>query len=261
MDASVFLQKVRELRPLVHHITNWVTIYDCANIVKALGAAPVMAHAPQEAAEMTSLAKGLVLNLGTLTEDLVETMKLSAQAANKKEIPVVLDVCGAGSTLFRDQKSLELLDQVKIDVLKGNASEIARLAGEKVRTKGVDSGFVEKDTADLAFALAEKRNCLVIVTGETDIIAGPRKRFKVYNGHELMSRVVGTGCMAASVVGTFCAVSNDLAEAAACGLSCLGIAAEMAGQSSAGPGTFKVHLIDCIYGLKPEAVRQKQRIG
>src|SRR3989339_2245627 len=137
------LQKVRSQKPVVHHLTNWVTIYDCANVVKVFGASPVMAHAPQEAAEMASIASALVLNIGTLTVDFIESMKIAAKSANKKGIPVVLDVCGAGATNLRNKKCYELLDSVKINIIKGNASEVARIAGENVNTKGVDATKVE----------------------------------------------------------------------------------------------------------------------
>ena len=111
------LARVRQQKPVVHHLTNWVTIYDCAQVIKTLGASPVMAHAPQEVAEMAQIASALVLNIGTLTVDLVEAMKLAARSANQKGIPVILDVCGAGATALRDQKCLELLNEVRIDVI------------------------------------------------------------------------------------------------------------------------------------------------
>ena len=149
------LQRVRRQSPVVHHLTNWVTIYDCAQVVKTLGASPVMAHAPEEVAEMTRIASALVLNIGTLTVDFVEAMKKAAASANQKGIPVILDVCGAGATELRDRKVLELLDQVGINVIKGNASEIARISGAGVRTKGVDATEVGMDLEALAQRLAD----------------------------------------------------------------------------------------------------------
>ena len=140
LDVFGLLARVREVKPVVHHLTNWVTIYDCANVVKVLGASPVMAHAPEEVVDMVQLAGALVLNIGTLTVPLVEAMKVAAKGANAKGIPVVLDVCGAGATPLRDQKSQELLDEVRIDIIKGNASEVARVSGETVRTSTF-SGF------------------------------------------------------------------------------------------------------------------------
>src|SRR5512140_1835379 len=134
LECYALLERIRQQKPVVHHLTNWVTIYDCAQVVKTLGASPVMAHAAEEAAEMSQIASALVLNIGTLTVDFVEAMKLAARGANKKGIPVILDVCGAGATTLRDMKCLELLNEVRIDVIKGNASEIARIEGESVRT-------------------------------------------------------------------------------------------------------------------------------
>ena len=146
--ASECLERVRREKPLVHHLTNWVTIYDCANIVKVFGGSPVMAHAREEVADMAGIADALVLNIGTLTSDLVEAMIIAGKSANHKGIPVVLDVCGAGATPYRDQKCFEILDGVAVSVIKGNSSEIARIAGESVTTKGVDASAVEKDLVE-----------------------------------------------------------------------------------------------------------------
>lgn len=260
MDIYGILEKVRTQKPLVHHLTNWVTIYDCANIVKVLGASPVMAHAKEESGDMAKLGSSLVLNIGTLTPDLIESMKVAAKSANKKGIPVILDVCGAGATPFRDEKSFELLDGVKIDVIKGNASEIARIAGENVQTKGVDSVDVEKDLIDIARQLAKKRNATVVITGKEDIVADKDRHYIVKNGHELMAHVVGTGCMASSVIGTFCAVEKDLAKASAAALACFGIAGELAAKESKGPGSFKESLYDNIYRLDKDTIEKMQRI-
>jgi len=260
MDIYGILEKVRTQKPLVHHLTNWVTIYDCANIVKVLGASPVMAHAKEESGDMAKLGSSLVLNIGTLTPDFIESMKVAAKSANKKGIPVILDVCGAGATPFRDEKSFELLDGVRVDVIKGNASEIARIAGENVQTKGVDSVDVEKDLIDIARQLAKKRNATVVITGKEDIVADKDRHYIVKNGHELMAHVVGTGCMASSVIGTFCAVEKDLAKASAAALACFGIAGELAAKESKGPGSFKESLFDNIYRLDKDTIEKMQRI-
>ena len=260
IDAYAILEKVRAQKPLVHHLTNWVTIYDCANIVKVFGASPVMAHAPEEVAEMSGMASALVLNIGTLTTDLVESMKTAAKSANRKGIPVILDVCGAGATKFRDDKSFELLNEARIDVIKGNASEVARIAGEDVRTKGVDGGAVGKDLKEIAVELARGRDCTVVITGKSDIITDGNTTYIVMNGHNMMGNIVGTGCMAASVIGAFCAVESDLARAAASGLCCFEIAAELAAEDCPGPGAFKERLFDCAYSLSREQVEGMQRI-
>jgi len=258
--AYDLLDRVRQQKPVVHHLTNWVTIYDCAQVVKTLGASPVMAHAPEEAAEMAQIASALVLNIGTLTVDFVEAMKLAAHSANKKGIPVVLDACGAGATALRDRKCLELLNEVRIDVIKGNASEVARVSGESVKTRGVDVTEVSRDLVLLAEKLAAQRKATVVITGKVDITTDGRQTHLVKNGHPLMARVVGTGCMAASVIGAFAAVESDLSLAAACALAIYGIAGEVAAEKASGPASFKERLFDCLYNLDRESVDRMQRI-
>jgi hydroxyethylthiazole kinase len=261
MHIYSFLQAVREKRPLVHHITNWVTIFDCAQIVKSFGASPVMAHAPEEAAAMTGIASALVLNIGTLTSEVVESMKISAAAANRKGIPVVFDVCGAGATSFRDEKAMEIINGTHIDVIKGNSSEIARIAGQAVETKGVDAGQVSVDLREIAKSLSAKRGCTVVITGAEDIVAGQGKLFLVRNGHPMMASLVGTGCMATSVIGTFVgAMPDQTPEAAAAGLVCYEIAAEQAVKKSEGPASFRQQLFDCVYKLDEKQVRALQQV-
>lgn len=260
MEVGEILEKVRTEKPLVHHITNWVTISDCANVVKVFGASPVMAHSIEEVSEMTKIASALVLNIGTLTPQLVESMKKAVKTANEKGIPVILDVCGAGATKLRDEKCFELLKETKIDVLKGNASEIARIAGEKVQTKGVEAMEVKKDLVKIAQSLAQKYACIVVITGKEDIVADKGRVLMVANGHQMMSQIVGTGCMAASVIGTFCAVEKDYVKAAAGALACFGVAAELAVEDSRGPMDFKNKLFDEIFNLNQEKVERMTKL-
>ncbi|MCK9573460.1 MAG: hydroxyethylthiazole kinase [Candidatus Omnitrophica bacterium] len=260
IDAYSLLKKIRQEKPIVHHLTNWVTIYDCANIVKVLGASPVMAHAKEEAAQMANIASSLVLNIGTLTPEFVEAMKIAARSANKKGIPVILDVCGAGATRLRDEKSFELLNEVRIDIIKGNASEIVRLSGENIRTKGVDSSEVEQDMLAVTGWLSNRFKAVVVATGKHDIVNGKGKSYIIKNGHPIMTHVVGTGCMAASVIGTFAAVSKDLVCATVSALACFEIAAELAVKKSKGPASFKEKLFDCIFDLDDKAINKMQKI-
>ena len=260
IDAYSLLKRVRLEKPIVHHLTNWVTIYDCANIVKVFGGSPVMAHAKEEVADMVGIASSLVLNIGTLTPEFIEAMKIASKAANKKGIPVILDVCGAGATKLRDDKCFELLDETKIDIIKGNSSEVARISGEAVSTKGVDSTDVNKDLIKIAQSLAINRKCIVVITGKEDIIADAKKIYIVKNGDIMMSHIVGTGCMAASVIGTFAAVEKDLSLAAASGLACFEIAAECAVKKSSGPGTFKEKIFDCAFSLDEKTIDKMQRV-
>lgn len=260
LDSAAVLEMVRARKPVVHHLTNWVTIYDCANVVKTLGASPVMAHAPEEAGQMALIASSLVLNIGTLTSDFVEAMKIAAKSANKKGIPVVLDVCGAGATAFRDRKCAELLTAARIDIIKGNASEIARIAGADVHTRGVDAADVAGDLRRLAARLAAARGCTVVVTGKEDIVTDGKREYLVRNGHPLMAAIVGTGCMAASVIGSFAAVEKDLARAGAAGLACFGIAAQLAARKARGTGSFKEALFDELYALRASTVKRMQKV-
>ena len=259
-NAWQTLEKVRLKRPIVHHITNWVTTYDCANIVKVFGASPVMAHAKEEVAEMAGIASALVLNIGTLTGDLVEAMLLAAKSANQKGIPVVLDVCGAGATKFRNDMCSRILDEVKVGIIKGNASEIASIAGENVQTRGVDAVAVENDLQEIATRLAKKRSCAVVITGIEDIVTDGKRLVLVKNGHSMMANIVGTGCMATSVLGAFAAVEEDLVEASIAGLVCYEVASEVAANAAKGPGTFKEKLFDAVFNLDAETVNRMQRV-
>ncbi|MGQ9921922.1 MAG: hydroxyethylthiazole kinase [Desulfobacca sp.] len=254
------LSRLRREQPLVHHLTNWVTIYDCAQVVKVLGGSPVMAHAQQEVMQMTRLAAALVLNIGTLTPDFVSAMIMAAQAANAQGIPVVLDVCGAGATRLRDESSQRLLDEAHIDLIKGNASEIARVSGLAIQTKGVDATAVQADLKQVARGLARQRQAVVVITGASDIVADEARLVLVHNGHPLMGHVVGTGCMATSIIGAFAAVEPDLTVAAAGALACFGVAAELAAQQAAGPGSFKERLFDALYNLDEATLRQRLRV-
>ena len=249
---SGLLEKVRNEKPLVHHITNWVTIYDCANITRAFGALPVMAHAEEESGDMAKIASSLVLNIGTLTPALISSMIVAGKSANEKGIPVVLDAVGVGATKLRDEKAFLLLDEVNINIIKGNASEIAKLAGEDVMTKGVEATEVEANLVEVAKKLANERNAVVVITGKEDIISDGNKTYIVKNGHEMMGSIVGTGCMAASVIGAFCGVEKDYAAASACALAFYGIAGELAAPDSKGPGTFKENFYDEVYNLSGE---------
>jgi hydroxyethylthiazole kinase len=262
IDTFSFLQAVRVECPLVHHISNWVTIYDCAQVVKSFGASPVMAHAPEEAGEMASIASSLVLNIGTLSTDLIESMKVAVFSANNHNIPVILDICGVGASSFRDQKSMELLNESRIDIIKGNASEIARIAGLDVHTKGVDSlpAEAEYDIRQVAVSLARARHCTVVVTGKEDVVTDTTRTFIIRNGHKMMSSVVGTGCMATSVIGTFAgAVPERITEAAVAGLICYEVAAELAVRQAGGPASFKQTMLDCIFNLSEGELLSLQR--
>ena len=258
--TAELLKKIKEQKPLIHHITNWVTIYDCANIVRAIGALPVMAHAKEESGDMAKIASALVLNIGTLTNELIESMKIAGKAANEKGIPIVLDVVGVGATKLRDDKALELLNELKIDIIKGNASEIAKLAGEDVKTKGVESTKVEANLTEVAKKLANDKKATVVLTGAEDIITNGNDVYTCKNGHEMMGKFVGTGCMAASVIASFAAVEKDYANAASAALVVFGIAGELASRRASGPGTYKEAFYDEIFNLDETDINDMEKL-
>ena len=251
VEVVPFLNSVREKKPLVHHITNWVTIYDCANVVRAFGALPVMAHAKEEVEEMAGIANALVLNIGTLTPELVEAMILAGKAANKKGIPVVLDCVGVGATSLRNEKAVEILEKVKVSIIKGNSSEIAKTAGAKAHTRGVEAAGVEGDLKLIAKNFAKNQNAVVVVSGKEDIVTDGKRVFLVKNGCSQMGGIVGTGCMLASVLGAFAgaAEKNRLLDASIAALVCFEVAGELAARQSKGPGTFKERFYDEIASL------------
>ena len=254
------LKTIREAKTLIHHITNWVTIYDCANMTRAFGALPVMAHAHEECADMTKISSALVLNIGTLTSELIDAMIISAVAANEKKIPVILDAVGVGATKFRDEMAAKILDSVHIDIIKGNYSEIAKLAGENAETRGVEATSINADPQQVAKEFAKVKSAVVVMTGKEDIISDGTKTFVVKNGHELMGSIVGTGCMAASVIGSFAAVNPDYCEASRNALCYFGVAGELAAEKSNGPGSFKVNLYDEVFNLSDEKVKKMMKL-
>jgi hydroxyethylthiazole kinase len=263
MECFSLLEKVRTHKPLVHHITNWVTIYDCAQIVKSLGASPVMAHAHNEASDMASLASSLVFNIGTLTEDIITSMIIAGKKANEKGTPAILDVCGAGATAYRDEMCMKIISEVYISVIKGNSSEICRIAGLDVMTKGVDAGDIEGGLEKLcavARTLALAKKCTVVITGKEDILSDGKRTFIVSNGTSLMTNVVGTGCMASSVIGSFIAIESDYVHAAAAGLCCYEIAAEKAAKDSSGLMQFKNKIFDSVFNLSKDDVEKNMKI-
>jgi hydroxyethylthiazole kinase len=250
-ELSDLFTCVREKRPLVHHLTNYVTVNDCANITICAGGAPVMADAPEEVAEMVSFAGALVLNIGTLNAAQVESMILAGGMANDRKIPVILDPVGAGATRFRTETVQRLLDELTITVMKGNVGEIGVLAGAGGKVRGVDSHGLAGDVVNIVRDYAKSARLVVVASGATDILSDGKRTLLVKNGHPLMASISGTGCMAASVTGTFCAACEDPLKASAAALAAFGIAGERAAAGARGPFTFKTALFDELAGLTP----------
>ena len=255
------LRTLRERKPLVHQITNYVVMNETANATLALGALPVMAHAREEVEEMVQLAGALVLNIGTLSPPWVEAMLVAGKAANSAGIPVVLDPVGAGATRYRTDTARRLLEQVKVAVLRGNQGEVATLVGVAAEVRGVESIGGGGEPADLARAAARKHGLVASVTGPVDHVSDGERVLAVANGHELLTSVTGTGCMSSAVTGCFLAVKEDTLEAAAEALAAFGVAAEDAARAAKGPGSFHVGLYDALAALEPETLDSRARIS
>jgi len=254
---------VREKRPLVYHITNYVTVNDCANITLCVGGAPVMADAREEVEEMAGIANSLVLNIGTLNTSQVESMILAGKMANDRRIPVILDPVGAGATQLRTKSAMRLLDELKIQVIKGNAGEIGILAGAEGKVRGVDYHDLTGDPISIAHDFAKDRSITVGISGSTDIITDGKKVILVDNGHPMMGSISGTGCMAASVIGAFTAAAEDPLHATAAAFAAFGIAGERAAalNGTRGPLSFKTGLFDELASLSPETLSTCAKIS
>lgn len=258
-QASKDLSAIKEKQPLVHHITNFVVMNETANITLAAGALPVMAHAKEEVEEMVSMASALVLNIGTLWPELIDSMILAGKKANELGIPVILDPVGAGATTLRTQSAKKLLDEINIAIVRGNAAEISVLAGLEAEIRGVES-IESSEPEKIAEDFASKSGSIACVTGKDDYISDGEITYKTSNGHEALASITGTGCMATTVVACFAGVQKDLLQAATDAMLALGIAGEKAALKSSGPGTFHAALYDAVASLKPEDIINSAKI-
>lgn len=260
--AAANLQQIREKKPLIHNITNYVVMNTTANALLACGASPVMAHAVEEVEEMVALAGALVINIGTLSPPWIESMLAAGRKANALQIPVILDPVGSGATRLRTQTAKRLVKEVTFSVIRGNASEILSLVGEgsEGTTRGVDAVHTVAQAEEAALKLAGTLDTTLAITGAEDLITDGEKITRVLNGHAMMTRLTGTGCMATAIIGAFLAVSPDPLEAAATALAYFGLAGEQAGAQAAGPGSFQTALLDALFLIKGEALRAGARI-
>lgn len=252
---------MREKKPLIHNITNFVVMNETANAILCLGALPIMSHAAEEVEEMVGIANALVLNIGTLSPEWIAAMELAGRRANERGVPVILDPVGAGATRLRTESSERLLESVKISIVRGNAAEVATLAGIVAEVRGVESITVAESREDTAQRLAAIYGCTAAVTGRVDVVCDGLRLARISNGHELMGKVVGTGCMASAMVGSFAAVQPDPFVAAVGGLTAFGIAGEMAACVSGDrPGTFHAELYNALYALGADDIRSHARV-
>lgn len=259
-QAARNLMAVRESRPLVHNITNYVVMNFTANILLAAGASPVMAHAENEVEDMVACAKALVLNIGTLDNAWIAAMLKAAKRATQLGVPVILDPVGAGATTLRTETAHRILAETRVSLVRGNASEIMALGGAVAKTKGVDSVDNVAEAAERTVTLARELGVPVAMTGPEDFITDGRRQVQVLNGHPLMSTVTGTGCAATALIGAFAGVDPDPVSAATTALAVWSLAGERAAEGAPGPGTFMIRLIDAVHALSADTVIPGVRI-
>jgi hydroxyethylthiazole kinase len=266
MNYATLLETLKEKKPLVHHITNYVTVNDCANITLAIGGSPVMADEPADAVDIASIAQAVVLNMGTLNARTIPAMAAAGKTANQKGVPVVFDPVGAGASGLRNETAAKLLGEVKFDIVRGNISEIRFLAGMHSHTKGVDAS--EADLADKSDAertaktLADKLGCVVAITGAVDVISDGVSVVTVANGVSMLGNLTGTGCMCSSLMGCFLGANpGKPLESAVAALISMGVAGEIAYEKAGalGNGSFRVALHDAVSKLNAETLEKRAK--
>ena len=250
------LRNVKDKAPLVHNITNYVTVNDCANIILACGGSPVMADNEFEVEDITSISNSLVINIGTISDTIVSAMIKAGQKANELRRPVILDPVGVGASKLRTESVDQLLEKVKFSVIRGNISEIKAIYAGSGFTNGVDAAEQDKVTAEnldevIQFAqqLSAKTEAIIVITGAIDIVVDDQQAFVIRNGHEMMSRMTGSGCMLSALIGAFCGANPDhLLESTTAAVCAMGLCGELAYEkvvrTDAGTSSFRNYLID-----------------
>ncbi len=258
--AAQNLTVVREKKPLIHNITNSVVMNYTANALLAMGASPVMAHSRNEVEEMVSIAEALVFNIGTLTEDRLASMIKAGKKASELGIPVIFDPVGSGATTFRTNSAGKIIEEIDTSVIRGNPSEILSLINFESKTKGVDSIHSVEDATKAGKILAKEAKTIIAITGAKDLITDGENVLRVSNGHPLMGYVTGTGCIASAIIGAFLAVDNVPLSSAATALAFFGLAGEVAGKKASAPGSFMIEILDALYTITPEELKEGCKI-
>lgn len=255
-----YVQSVKEKSPLVHNITNYVVMNNTANALLAAGASPVMAHAVEEVADMVKIAGSLVINIGTLSENWIKAMKIAIKQANSMGKPVVIDPVGAGATPFRNSTLSDLLQTCKFTVIRGNASEIKALFAADIKTKGVDSTDSTESAYEAAGFLNKKYGSIICVSGDPDIIISENKVARVKNGHPMMAKVTGMGCISTALIGAFMAVVEDKFDAVGAAMALMGVTGELALEKSSGPASLQANFIDKLFNITEEEFLKKVNV-
>ncbi len=264
------LRAVRETHPLVHNITNYVTVNDCANILLACGASPIMADEEAEVEQITAMCQGLNLNLGTLSRRRISSMLAAGRKANALGHPVVLDPVGVGASDFRRSAARQLLEELQFDVIRGNLSELRCLAGGGESTAGVDADGTDavteqtlRSTVEFAKGFSQKTGAVICMTGAIDVVADSRRAFCIRNGHPMMRSVTGTGCQLSSMTAAYLAANPaDGFEAAAAAVCAMGVCGELAYERLSpmdGIGSYRMYLMDAVWNLDGDTLERRAK--
>ncbi len=254
---KAFWHNAKISNPLVHNITNYVTVNDCANAILAVGGSPIMADDKNEVAYVASRSNALVLNIGTMNERIFDSMLKAGKSANKHGVPVILDPVGAGFTSFRNEVLHSILRDIKISIIRGNGSEISYLSGIEGGARGVDSSHSDCDMSDVALDVARKYNCVCGITGKIDVVSNGTRVVRIHNGVPELSKITGTGCMSSAILGVFAALSGinkeirDMGEdsafyACVSAICAMGVAGETSLEKSVGLGSFRVGIMNAL---------------
>ncbi len=253
------LVTVRERRPLVHNITNFVVMNNSANALLALGASPAMVHSCDEVEDFVSFSHALVVNIGTLYSEQIAACKLAVLRARAVGVPWILDPVGAGATPYR-RAAVGALTRLQPNVIRGNGSEILTLVRQTGAGRGVDSLHGSKAALDAARLLAQETGAVVAITGVVDYVTDGTQVMTMANGHPLMTRVTGLGCSATAVIGAFLAVEPDSLVATVAGLAVFGVAGEIAAEQAAGPGSLQVAVLDALYAMTQDDLARRLKL-
>ncbi|MDD6154177.1 MAG: hydroxyethylthiazole kinase [Eubacteriales bacterium] len=261
------LRNVRANTPLVHNITNYVTVNDVANAILAIGASPIMSDEPEDVEDITSICGGLNINIGTLNKNSIEGMRRAGRRANELGHVVLLDPVGAGASRLRTETAASLMDELELTAVRGNVSELKALATGSTTTQGVDANEADAVTdenldqmVEFAKSYAKTAGCIIAITGAIDLVADSEKCYVIRNGRKEMSSITGTGCQLSGVMTAYLVANPDnRLEAAAAAVCAMGLAGEIGWshmQEGDGNSTYRNRIIDALYNMTPETLKE-----
>ncbi|MFH1115510.1 MAG: hydroxyethylthiazole kinase [Pseudomonadota bacterium] len=260
-SAGEILDGIRKSKPVVHSITNYVVMNSTANVLLAMGAAPIMAHAPEEMEDLSLISNSLVINIGTLSKPWIESMHLAGRLAAQMKKPFLLDPVGSGASRLRTGTAKSLIESSLPTVIRGNASEILSLSPQGGTTRGVDSIHSMEDAVEAAETISRSLGTVIAVTGQRDLVTDGERSLIISGGHSLLGYVTGTGCAASVIIGAFLTQEKDPVTATASALAFFGLAGERAAAAEQAPGSFWIRVLDELYAITPDELAAKTKVS